>query len=394
MDENGRRRRGGPTSNENLLQRRILLQQQLSRPWSREHPPQPTPRIAGKKANIAVRRCTKLCLFIAFVGGCIIGIGQYRWMSSIQSEVISNSSSRRPSAHTLLPSCRPHWKVATSKGEGPTIGGENPSRSAILPIKRIYFYHVRKAGGTMIRKYLEKVTSHYGIHLEMLEYQHAAMREEVGSRNDTIYVTNVRDPVSRSISHFKYDARWDCEQLVRNESFAPTAANANSLESWNRTKGFVPSPCDMPFMFTSCAVNCFVQAFSGRGCTRDGWLAEYNMALDRLLRYNMIFVFEKFADPNYVEAVESFFGVEGFNEPSDMFCGWEAKQANKRVPLTVKFDSVLKLTRLNEMDNRLYRDLVASCWKEENRDGEAIEYFFPEADPSRFIAQENRTVTE
>jgi hypothetical protein len=40
------------------------------------------------------------------------------------------------------------------------------------PIKRIYFYHVRKAGGTMTRKYLRKVASQYRIYLCILEYKH------------------------------------------------------------------------------------------------------------------------------------------------------------------------------------------------------------------------------
>jgi len=246
----------------------------------------------------------------------------------------------------------------------------------------------------MIRNYLEKVAVHYDIDLEMKEYNHASKEEEVGSRNDTIYITNMRDPVSRSISHFKYNGRWDCQQLVKNESlFIATESNAQPFKAWNQTSGFEPSPCDMPFSFTSCAVNCYIQTFSGKGCTSDDWFTEYNLAQNRLLRYNMILVYEKFNDPNYITAVETFFGIQGFNnEPSFMFCGREAKKANRRVPLTVKFEYVLLLTKLNEMDNRLYKDLVTSCWEDgEEGDGE---YLFPKVDTSRFLARIDRRVID
>ena len=261
-------------------------------------------------------------------------------------------------------------------------------------ISRIYFYHVRKAGGTMIRKYLQRVSSTYGLNLHVMEYRHAYYDEEVGSRSDTLYVTNLRDPIERSVSHFKYDARWGCTNLVRNASFVPSANNAMPFESWNDTGGFVPSRCDGPSTFVSCAVNCYLQAFSGSACTNDGWYTEYNDAFDRLLRYNIVLVYSKFNDPEYVRAVEGYFGgVTGFNSPSSMYCGEEARRANRRVPLRVSFEHVLSLTRSNDMDVRLYRDLVTSCFDGMRVRGERA-YSFPTVDASRFLPQRNRTVID
>jgi hypothetical protein len=77
----------------------------------------------------------------------------------------------------------------------------------------------------------------------------------------------------------------------------------------------------------------------------------------------MVLVYSKFGDPEYAHAVEGFFGgVGGFNKPSSMFCDNEAREANWRVPLRVSFEHVLRLERLNKMDNRLYWDLVTSCF--------------------------------
>lgn len=246
----------------------------------------------------------------------------------------------------------------------------------------------------MIRNYLRKVASHYNISLEVLEYSHASRFEEVGSRNDTIYITNLRDPVERSISHYKYSERWDCDQLVKNSTFfVPTRYNARPFNTWNSTHGFVESEWDKPFSFTACAVNCYIQTFSGRGFSSTFWMNEYNTALERLRKYHLILVFEKFKDPNYVKAIERYFGgVSGFNEHTSMYCGMESKRANDKWPLsTNEFAHVFKLIKLNKMDDRLYSDYILNCW--DDNDGQRdIKYNFPKADRSRFVPQENRTV--
>ena len=127
--------------------------------------------------------------------GCILcTVGCTLILFSIsQLQYFKVKKSSQPANHILLPSCHPHYRVKST----------TQSQS----IKRIYFYHVRKAGGTMIRNYLQKVAEHYNIHLQVDEYNHALYIEEVGSQPDTIYITNLRDPVERSISHFKYSGK-------------------------------------------------------------------------------------------------------------------------------------------------------------------------------------------
>jgi hypothetical protein len=107
--------------------------------------------------------------------------------------------------------------------------------------------------------------------------------------------------------------------------------------------------------------------------------------MERLFRYNLIFVYERFKDPKYIRAIENFFGVEGFNQASDMFCGWQAHAANKKNPLVVGFDHVLELTRLNDMDIRLFEE-TTGCVGEE--------YAFPSFDAKKFAGHENRTLEE
>jgi hypothetical protein len=214
---------------------------------------------------------------------------QLRYMIGLVDETTTPTTKvvRRRSSRTtrsLLPSCHPH------------LNNHQPV------IKRIYFYHVRKAGGTMIRKYLTKVAKYHSIDLKVLEFKHASFDEEVGSRSDTLYVTNLRDPVERSISHFKYDARWGCNNLVKNKTFVPSTTNARPFAMWNFTGGFVHTSCsssssswstnNKPFYFEACAVNCYIQTFSGNACTHDNWYTEYNVAWDRLMKYNIILMYQ------------------------------------------------------------------------------------------------------
>ena len=134
----------------------------------------------------------------------------------------------KPAALQFSPACHPHYRVAITSD---TIG--NTTWSTSLPFTRIYFYHVRKAGGTMLRKFLKKVALTHNIHLEIQENKYA--REKVGSHPGTMYVTNLRDPVERSISHFKYEGRWDCRQIIKNAThYTPTLQNAKKFEAFFR----------------------------------------------------------------------------------------------------------------------------------------------------------------
>jgi len=143
------------------------------------------------------------------------------------------------SAATLpnSPVCHPHFNLALP----------NNKWSNTTKFNRIYFYHSRKAAGSTVHKYLRKVADKYGIELKAVEW---SGMEEPGTsyennNTNTFYVTNIREPISRSISHFKYQGRWDCHDLVfaNKRKFVPTEENANSLLTWNETGGHEPSKC-------------------------------------------------------------------------------------------------------------------------------------------------------
>ena len=154
--------------------------------------------------------------------------------------------------------------------------------------------------------------------------------------------------------------------------------HSNKLETWNETGGHRPIPCKKAFFLAQCAVNCYTQWFSGLSC--PSWnipiIQQYKVARSRVLRYNFIMVIEKLRDPNYVLALERFFGVIGLSQIKHPYCEKESHQANEKNPLVIRNDTRERLTKLNELDIKLYREL---SWCLNNG-----KYNFPKWDPTRF----------
>ena len=97
------------------------------------------------------------------------------------------------------PACKPHFDLATKDAENnQTIfinGADAPK------FTRLYFHHLRKAGGTSMYYYLKKVALTHNLTFVHNEY---GPSEIPGTHSEpTFYVTHLREPVSRSISHFK-----------------------------------------------------------------------------------------------------------------------------------------------------------------------------------------------
>mmetsp|Transcript_555 Transcript_555/g.1171 ORF Transcript_555/g.1171 Transcript_555/m.1171 type:complete len:492 (+) Transcript_555:64-1539(+) len=291
----------------------------------------------------------------------------------------NNSTNINNEEKAASPACHPHFKLALP----------NNQWNDKTKFRRIYFYHARKAGGSSMHKYLGKVAKQYGLELKAREW--GEMEEPSTNAEDgaTFYVTHLREPVDRAISHFKYQGRWNCHDLVfhqNNKGWEPTIENAKNLETWNQTGGHKPIQCKHKrskgtyFFLSTCAVNCYTQWFSGLSC--PNWKVpvdqQYQVAKSRVLKYNLIVVIEKLRDPNYVQAVEDFFGVTGLTEKGKPFCEKQSHEANQQFPLIVRNDTREKLTSLNQVDIKLYQEL-SSCLME--RDGT---YNFPKWDPDRF----------
>ena len=182
---------------------------------------------------------------------------------------------------------------------------------------------------------------------------------------------------------------------MNNMSFTPTEENARKLETWNKAFGHDLPSCslyhgngDPKFWMDLCAVNCYSQWFAGLSCPLSqaslNWKRrevtmrkQYEVAREKILRYNFIVVSEMLRYPEYVAAVERIFGVPGAgNQDVHPWCEVENHYANKRIPLIVKNETVEKLTLLNEIDTALYHEVRDCLYKKD--------YNFAAWDATRF----------
>jgi hypothetical protein len=229
------------------------------------------------------------------------------------------------------------------------------------PIRRIFFLHMRKAGGTVIRKYLKKVAALYG-----LEYQAREGRKTAKQEMDphTLYVTNLREPNARTISNYKYDQRWHCQKLKKS-SFVPSLNNTRqSFETFLYNGGRHNGQASL----WTCATNCYTRWASGdykplsKTCSsklRKKEIKRIREACNQLSKYNFIFIAEHLRDPHYIQNVERMFGVSGLAKRKRYpACAKVSAQANAKIPLELSNETRHHLEECNIPDTALYRQMT------------------------------------
>jgi hypothetical protein len=235
-----------------------------------------------------------------------------------------------------------------------------PYLPADTTIRRIYFQHMRKAGGTSIRQYFQTVANVFNLEFECKE---SKLIELPGSRNDTLYLTNLREPIARSISHYKFEYRWNCQDLVKNKTFVATIDNQIPLEEWISTT----FPCKKNKLW-KCSRDCFIRWLNG--CNEKKQLLEGNrtrqfqQALSNLRKYHLVLDIDQLFDKNstdYASQIENWFGVGGLVGASsvNMWCFADSRHANQAVPLVVSNASLAALQKYNERDSLFYKTVTA-----------------------------------
>ncbi|OEU08186.1 hypothetical protein FRACYDRAFT_264647 [Fragilariopsis cylindrus CCMP1102] len=343
-------------------------------------------------------------------------------------------------------------------------GKSSSSSSLPLPLSiqdqnytRLVFLHMRKAGGTTIRHFLQNVVKsnntsfqefvHCEGHKKCLEFPnnennddgyHRYNMETNTSRNKktlsrdtsgrTLYVTNLREPISRIVSNYRYDQRWDCDnKLLKMNTNTNTNTNENNTNSSNaaaKREYFIPTleNQDMSLeefgleQFPSfhkksknknrklwrCSTNCYSRWVTGMYYPTTDTdhpssllqkkqqqrqkkqkqkqkhqtqtqiqqkLTKYRQILSEeskklLLQYDLIIVLEWLKYPEYVEAVENYFGGGSGSDdlftgllskpPRPIYCSKSSKLANKLVPLDTEkllLSPVVSSSSYNNDDN-------------------------------------------
>jgi hypothetical protein len=238
---------------------------------------------------------------------------------------------------------------------------------------------MRKAGGTTLREYFQSVANNLGIQFVATEGGHF---EVPGSDENTLYVTHLRDPYKRSISHFEYEVRWPCLQLVKNESFVPTYDNAANLTAWIVEKQYfhpsirhpVINITDSPFhgthkFLTDCSTNCYIRWMNHPDGTYSDGIHRpksmyYYKALELFKKYDVIIDTDRLfgsddGDDRYVKQLEEFFGFKGLMSRNiPMYCLRPSRNANRKYPLIIDNTTRDLLYDRNQADYDLYNELT------------------------------------
>ena len=253
------------------------------------------------------------------------------------------------------------------------------------PITRIVFGHMRKAGGTTISNYLYKTLKEQFPLLEVLLFE-GGMIETPGSRNDTLYVTHIRNPTQRVITHYKYSGRWKCDYLVntkdnrphphgtleRPEGWEPTAETAISLETWIETRKRCKHDSLKAHLLWQCSSECFLRWMNHplEKCTppyqrnyHEPGNPFFEKAVDKAMGFDLILDIDRFHDPDYIKGLETqYFGTPGmFQGKVPMWCDEESKAANLAYPMpSVSNATLQKIHELNLGDHKFHA-LLTDC---------------------------------
>ncbi|KAG7370362.1 sulfotransferase family protein [Nitzschia inconspicua] len=234
-----------------------------------------------------------------------------------------------------------------------------PSFGGKKNISRIYLSHTRKAGGTTLRFFLQQIA-------KKMEWEYVVVegdRSEYPNRNDTLYVVNIRNPVDRIISDYKYEGRWDCQDLVGNASFTPSYENQFTLEVdmdriYHPPAGY--HPCRENRMWR-CVEECYTRWYGEELNCISNVTKNYQPALERLLRYDIIVISEKLKDPFYINGLNELFGNLDNRTLSSVLhatCSKEAQEWNRKVPPNISQTALNQLHEWNKYDLDLYTTLT------------------------------------
>jgi hypothetical protein len=268
-----------------------------------------------------------------------------------------------------------HETETKMKSQGKEISPACGLREGNGRIDRIVFLHMRKAGGTTIWSYLRDVAEKHAITLESYEGLSPPSPQERDP--STLFVTHIRDPVARVISHYKYEMRWNCKNLTnKKQNFTPTENNTRmSLNHFIKNSNRPMFSGNLKGHLWECSHNCYAKWSTGL-CLHEGpyndsqycWSLNSNRgsflyeARQSLWNYNFIFVTEWLKNPDYVQTIETMFDTPGLsNRQTLMWCGAQSMAANQLIPLVVTAEQEKTMNNLNQIDRILYQELTMDC---------------------------------
>jgi hypothetical protein len=193
--------------------------------------------------------------------------------------------------------------------------------------------------------------------------------EPAGYRNDTLYISSIRDPIGRVVSNYEYEGRWNCGEQRRlmkqmKKAYAPLLEHANPFESFMKRNDKKTRSCKGSLW--ECHENCHVRWFAlphRLNCGSTNYTIIEDSAYHSAGSHHLIVRTEFLRNPTYVAELERYFGVAGvFSKPIKApTCDPIMKRANTLLPATYPDDLREELRKANVADYRLFDKLNADC---------------------------------
>ena len=308
-----------------------------------------------------------LAVALVMSGGCaLLVLGGMRlrssWSSSSSSSVAAHAGGSNHNNDNI------HVCQLSSPQHHPVCHPGKPFDPA--KYDEIYMLHMRKGGGTTMRVYLKRVAE---VHNLTLRFSEGEPDTTTTDWTRTFRITNLRQPIQRAISHYKYDQRWSCNSrdvdslTSKKGKFVPTKDNIQmTFEDFLHVADRRTPTRRHPKRLWTCATNCFVRWATGHAAyidvENDAKSASrlLNDAYQALCQYDLIVNTDWLAKGTYRRKIEKYFGVDGLynatQKASDLlFCSKESRAANARVPLVIRNETQEELEAANRIDLELYR---------------------------------------
>jgi hypothetical protein len=217
---------------------------------------------------------------------------------------------------------------------------------------RIFLLHMRKAGGSSMRSYFRDVTKKYNISWGFQEGPNNVEFPGDQPNTNTLYVTHMRKPISRALSHYKYEKRWQCGAQLQQDGFVPMENNTNMPLKEFASSGFGKRQAN--FLWT-CSQECHSSRTWHNNILKDKERLE-QLAREKFGGYHLIVINEWLKIPEYDASLEKLFGVNKINRRAGMQCMKLTLKATKENPLNVTQEELELLNKGNTVDFKLYKE--------------------------------------
>lgn len=152
----------------------------------------------------------------------------------------------------------------------------------------IFLYHMRKAGGTSLRRYCEKLSSAKSLDYRAVEGRSLDYKKFFQPDQKTVHITSLREPLARLKSMYRFEGRWPRGEKGR------SAANAKLFATWiNEILRYHAEPK----LLNICLINYYVKALIGYPRHSTIGQAEFDLAKRRLESFEIVLITEWFNTP-------------------------------------------------------------------------------------------------